>query len=78
MSTTNLNISVIEKRMMNATEAAHYCGLAVKHFKSLCPVQPVLIPPKYKQYDRTDLDKWLDDLKTGNELASRNDILERL
>lgn len=47
-------------------------------FKSLCPVQPVLIPPKYKQYDRTDLDKWLDDLKTGNELASRNDILDRL
>ena len=78
MSTTNLNISVIEKRMMNATEAAHYCGLAVKHFKSLCPVQPVLIPPKYKQYDRTDLDKWLDNLKTGNELACRNDILDRL
>lgn len=78
MSMTNLNISVVEKRMMNATEAAHYCGLAVKHFKSLCPVQPVLIPPKYKQYDRTDLDKWLDDLKTGNELASRNDILDRL
>jgi hypothetical protein len=59
MGTTSLNINVIEKRMMNATEAAHYCGLAVKHFKSFCPVQPVLIPPKYKQYDRVDLDKWL-------------------
>jgi hypothetical protein len=78
MNTTSLNISVIEKRMMNATEAAHYCGLAVKHFKALCPVQPVLIPPKYKQYDRTDLDKWLDDLKTDAELVSKNAILDRL
>lgn len=78
MSTTSLNISVIEKRMMNATEAAHYCGLAVKHFKSLCPVQPVLIPPKYKQYDRSDLDRWLDDLKTGSDLTSQNEILGRL
>lgn len=78
MGTTSLNINVVEKRMMNATEAAHYCGLAVKHFKSFCPVQPVLIPPKYKQYDRSDLDKWLDDLKTGLETASQSAILDRL
>ena len=78
MGTTNLNINVVEKRMMNATEAAHYCGLAVKHFKSFCPVQPVPIPPKYKQYDRTDLDKWIDDLKAGLETASQSAILDRL
>lgn len=78
MSTTSLNISVIEKRMMNATEAAHYCGIAVKHFKTLCPVRPVLMPPKYKQYDRIDLDKWLDDLKADVEKASQNAVLDRL
>ena len=33
MSTTNLNISVIEKRMFKETEAASYAGLPVKHFK---------------------------------------------
>ncbi|SFJ74722.1 hypothetical protein [Celeribacter neptunius] len=78
MSTTSLNISVIEKRMMNATEAAHYCGIAVKHFKTLCPVRPVLMPPKYKQYDRIDLDKWLDNLKADVDNASQNAILDRL
>lgn len=78
MSTTSLNISVIEKRMLNTTEAAHYCGIAVKHFKNHCPVRPVMMPPKYKQYDRMDLDKWLDDMKAGAELASQNAILDRL
>lgn len=78
MATTNLNISLVEKRMMNTTEAAHYCGLAVKHFKSFCPVQPVLIPPKFNQYDRHDLDKWLDDLKAGSSISSRDEILDRL
>ena len=33
MATTNLNISVIEKRMFKETEAASYAGLPVKHFK---------------------------------------------
>ncbi|MDA5558684.1 hypothetical protein [Shimia sp. MMG029] len=78
MATTSLSISVVEKRMMNMTEAAHYCGIAVRHFKTLCPVQPVPIPPKYKQYDRTDLDKWIDDLKAGLETASQSAILDRL
>lgn len=78
MPTTNLNITVVEKRMMSASEAAHYCGLTVKHFKSLCPVQPVLIPPKYKQYDRCDLDKWLDDLKSGSDSLLQSQIVERL
>ena len=41
MSTTNLNISVIEKRMFKETEAASYAGLPVKHFKITCPVQPI-------------------------------------
>ena len=45
MATTNLNISVIEKRMFKETEAASYAGLPVKHFKIACRRQqdlPVL------------------------------------
>lgn len=41
MATTNLNISVIEKRMLRETEAASYAGLPVRHFKAACPVQPI-------------------------------------
>jgi hypothetical protein len=78
MSSTSLSISVVEKRMMSATEAAHYCGQAVKHFKSFCPVRPVIIPPRYRQYDRRDLDKWLDNLKAGTELTTQAEILDRL
>ena len=40
MATTNLNISVIDKRMLKQSEAASYAGLPVKHFKTACPVRP--------------------------------------
>ncbi len=78
MATTNLNISVVEKRMMNPTEAAHYCGLAIKHFKVLCPVQPVALQPSSPRYDKSDLDKWLDDLKSGSDSMLQSQIVERL
>ena len=41
MATTNLNISVIDKRMPKQSEAASYAGLPVKHFEAACPVRPV-------------------------------------
>ena len=40
MGSANLNISVVEKRMLKQSEAADYAGLPVKHFKTTCPVQP--------------------------------------
>ena len=38
MAIANLNISVMEKRLLKQAEAASYTGLAVKHFKATCPV----------------------------------------
>jgi hypothetical protein len=78
MATTSLNISVIEKRMMNVSEAAHYSGLAIKHFKALCPVQPIALTATNLRYDKLDLDRWLDSLKTGSEMSSRNHVLAQL
>lgn len=78
MSSANLNISVVEKRMLKQSEAASYTGLAVKHFKATCPVQPIELRPGTVLYDKRDLDVWIDSMKTGAELASQDAILGRL
>lgn len=74
----NLNISVVEKRMLRPAEAADYAGLAAKHFKAVCPVQPVELRQGVLLYDKRDLDQWIDNVKLGNETTSRDDILGRL
>lgn len=78
MATTNLNISVVEKRMMRASEAAHYTGLAASQFKRECPVTPLSFANGSLLWDKHDLDKWLDGLKSGVAETSRTDILGRL
>ena len=78
MGSANLNISVVEKRMLSQTEAAHYSGLAVKHFKLLCPVQTLEIRPGLKAWDKRDLDIWIDDLKQDVELTTTDSILGKL
>lgn len=78
MTSANLNISVIDKRMLKDSEAASYAGLTVKRFKATCPVQPIELSPGTVLYDKRDLDAWIDGIKTGTEMASQEDILERL
>lgn len=78
MSRASLNISVIDKRMMTPAEAAHYCGLAVKHFKALCPVRPLALFKNSLLYDKTDLDKWIDAIKSDTETYTHNSILAKL
>jgi hypothetical protein len=77
MATASLNISVTEKRMMNESEAASYCGLPVKHFKSTCPVPLVNLAGR-QVYDKRDLDQWIDTEKAGGTDTSRASILARL
>jgi hypothetical protein len=77
MATANLNISVTEKRMMNEAEAASYCGLPVKLFKTACPVQMVNLGPR-NLYDKRDLDQWIDTEKSGATDTSRDAIIARL
>lgn len=78
MATTNLNISVIEKRMFKETEAASYAGLPVKHFKIACPVQPIQLRQGVLLWDKRDLDLWIDDVKTGTQATTHEAILARL
>ncbi|MEI6100136.1 MAG: hypothetical protein WCS20_17995 [Alphaproteobacteria bacterium] len=65
MGTASLNISVTEKRMLDLGEASSYCGLPVRHFKTVCPVQPIDMGDKYSRYDKRDLDQWIDAEKAG-------------
>lgn len=78
MSNANLNINVMDKRMLNQTEAANYTGLAVKHFKDHCTVQPVEMRPGALSWDKRDLDRWIDSLKEGAEATTRTAILGKL
>lgn len=78
MATTNLNISVIDKRMMKQSEAASYSGLPVKHFKAACPVRPVELKEGTLLWDRKDIDLWIDGVKSGAMTETRDDILGRL
>jgi len=78
MSSASLNISVVEKRMLKQSEAASYTGLAVKHFKTTCPVQPLEPRPGTILWDKRDLDTWIDGMKTGAEMATQDAILSKL
>ncbi|MEC3863301.1 hypothetical protein VK792_18590 [Mesobacterium sp. TK19101] len=78
MGNANLNISVIEKRMLSQTEAASYTGLPVKHFKASCPVQPLEIRPGARAWDKRDLDRWIDEMKEGAEMTTQDAILGKL
>lgn len=78
MATTNLNISVINKRMLKQSEAASYTGLPVKQFKVACPVRPVELKQGTFLWDRRDIDLWIDDVKSGTVTDTRENILDRL
>lgn len=78
MATTNLNISVIDKRMLKQSEAASYTGLPLKYFKATCPVRPVELKQGTLLYDRRDIDVWIDRVKGGFVVDTREEILGRL
>ncbi len=80
MTNAMLNIRVIQPRMLSLKLAADYLGIPQKRFPVTCPVTPVAMPGDVKLYDVRDLDKWLDELKSGlgdddddiiNKLGSR-------
>ena len=78
MASTTLNLSGVEKRMLSAPEAASYCGMAAKHFKALCPVNPIELRLGDIRWDKRDLDAWIDSCKQGAEEPSREAILGKL
>ena len=46
MSRATLQISVIPKRMLSQSEAAHHCGRSFSRFKIECPVRPPFLSSK--------------------------------
>ena len=78
MASTSLNISVVEKRMLKLSEASDYTGLPAKHFKIICPVQPLELRKGTTVWDKRDLDQWIDTMKEGTEFASQDAILGKL
>lgn len=76
MPTTNLNITVIERRLISQAEAAKYCSLPAKKFPMICRVTPVEIDGK-RLFDKKLIDRWLDDL-SSDALDSDDDVLGRL
>lgn len=77
MALATLQVSIIPKRMLTQTEAAHHCGRSLARFKIECPVPPVVFANGDRRWDVEDLDAWLNSLK-GAESASIDSILARL
>jgi len=76
MAAATLNLNVVEKRMLRASEAAAYTGMPLKYFKAECPVAPIEMRPGLTLWDKNDLDAWIDRLKSRTE--SHESILARL
>jgi hypothetical protein len=54
-----------EPRMLTQSQAADYCGIGIKAFKSVCPISPTQMRDGLLRYDRFRLDGWLDSLEPG-------------
>ncbi|WP_081725648.1 hypothetical protein [Martelella sp. AD-3] len=55
----------LQPRMMTKSQAARYCGLAIKRFPLCCPVAPVAFGDGTIRYGRSDLDRWIESKKAG-------------
>jgi hypothetical protein len=67
MSSATLQITVIPKRMLTRSKAAHHCGRSAKRFEVECPCDPVRFPNGDLRFDVQDLDAWLNSLKAGGD-----------
>jgi hypothetical protein len=65
MSSATLQITVVPKRMLTYSEAAHHCGRSVIRFKAECPCSPIRFPNGDQRFDVQDLDTWINSLKAG-------------
>lgn len=64
------------KRMLPPDEAAEYCHLPKSTFPRICPVRPIKLHEKaHPDYDRLDLDRWIDSVKRGYKMEKPIDDL---
>lgn len=78
MPTGSININLMEPRMLKKTDAAAYVCLPQNLFLALCPCTPIEIQNGKRLWDRRDLDKWIDGVKTGTVISTTNEILAKL
>ncbi|AWN43128.1 hypothetical protein DK389_24850 [Methylobacterium durans] len=65
-------------RLLTPAEAASYCRLSRPMFDRLCRVQPITFDgANVRRFDRLDLDRWIEALKSG-VMESDDDIIARL
>lgn len=76
MSSAQVNLTIVPKRMLNKHEAATHCGRSLKRFEVECPVSPVRFPNGDLRFDVKDLDLWLDQFKENAQ--DSESILRRL
>ena len=67
-----------EPRMLTQAQAAEYCGVGIKAFKSVCPISPTQLRDGLLRYDRYRLDQWLDSLQPDSAGVVAIDWVERL
>lgn len=67
----------IQPRMLNAAEAAAYCGVSPNHFHAHVRVAPVLIGTK-KLWDVRALDEYLDRLSGAEYTMTGDDWLAKV
>ena len=68
-----------EPRMLTQAQAANYCGIGVKAFKTICPVESTQLSNGLSRYDRYRLDTWLDSIAPNSAKTNAEiDWLERL
>lgn len=48
--------------MLTQAQAAQYCGMGVKAFKTTCPVAATTLRDGLNRFDRCKIDRWLDGL----------------
>lgn len=64
------------RRMLLRSEAAEYCGLGPG---APLPVSPKRVRPGKRglRWDVQDLDRWLDNLESGQDAETEDDLLNR-
>jgi hypothetical protein len=67
-----------EPRMLTQAQAAEYCGVGIKAFKSVCPISPTPLRDGLLRYDRYRLDRWLDSLEPEGAGPVAIDWVEKL
>lgn len=77
---TTYTITVTNQRLLKMPQAASYLNMSIKEFRTICPVAPIDLGTGRDglRYDRADLDQWLESIKSSNQSARADQLIETL